>query len=255
MAVRDVLRGSLVRSLAALVAAMHGSACRSASSRPSARVDAEAARPEHAHAHEDHAAGRRHHAFANAHAWTSVFDDPARDAWQHPEDVLRALELTPSMRVADIGAGTGYFAVRLSRAVSEGEVIAIDVEPEMVRYLNERAQREGLANLRAIRGNHAASGLPPASVDRILLVHVWHHLADRVAYARDMAAALAPGGKLLVVEFDPSADRGPPAHLRVAPDELIADLEAVGLAAELSSVPLPDQYILEASAKPRPGNP
>jgi ubiquinone/menaquinone biosynthesis C-methylase UbiE len=175
-----------------------------------------------------------------------VFDDPARDAWQRPGEVLRALELESAMTVADVGAGTGYFAVRLARAVPRGEVIATDIEPDMVRFLNERARREGLTNLRALQGTHSASGLAAGSVDRILVVHVWHHLGDRKAYARDLAAGLRPDGRVFVVDFQPTAHRGPPVETRVAPEAVIAALESAGLSASVSPVVLPDQYIVEA---------
>ncbi len=209
------------------------------------------ATPEHGetarrdHAHGGHDGGGMHHGFADADAWAKVFDDPARDAWQHPEDVLQALELAPAMTVADVGAGTGYFAVRLARAVPAGEVIATDVEPDMVRHLDERARREELGNLRAVHASASASGLAAQSVDRVLVVHVWHHLADRVAYARDLAAALRPGGKVVIVDFTLAARRGPPASHRLAPEAIVADLTAAGLAAKVSPITLPDQYIVE----------
>lgn len=200
--------------------------------------------------HHAHGAGPSHHhqhGFADAGAWATVFDDPARDAWQHPDDVLRAMDLTPAMTVADVGAGTGYFAVRLARAVPEGKVIATDIEPDMVRYLNERAGREHLTNLRALPATHAASGLAAQSVDRIVIVHVWHHLADRVAYARDLSAALRPNGRLFIVDFSLTAQRGPPPNLRMAAETIIAELAAAGWTARVSPVALgPDQYIVEA---------
>jgi ubiquinone/menaquinone biosynthesis C-methylase UbiE len=191
-----------------------------------------------------------HHGFADANEWAKVFDDPGRDAWQRPDEVLRALELGPAMVVADVGAGTGYFAVRLARAVPQGEVIATDVEPDMVRYLGERARREQLGNLRAVRATQAASGLTARSVDRILVVDVWHHLADRVGYARDLGAALRPGGRLLVVDFTLTARRGPPVQHRLPPEAIVADLAAAGLTAKVSAVALPDQYIVEARPAP-----
>lgn len=202
----------------------------------------EAQPPEHAHGSGAHG----HGTYANAEHWAQRFDDPARDTWQRPDEVLRALALTPSMTVADVGAGTGYFAVRLARAVPHGEVIATDVEPDMVRYLEERARREQLPNLRAARAFHDRSGLARESVDAILIVHVWHHLGDRAAYARDLAAALRPGGRLLIVDFSPAAHRGPPMHMRLAPAALIAELAGAGLTANVSPIALPDQYIVEA---------
>jgi arsenite methyltransferase len=222
-------REQMHRLLTAFFAATLGRACSSASTRA-----------------EDHGVVGKHHGFADANAWTNVFDDPARDAWQRPNDVMRALELAPTMIVADVGAGTGYFAVRLARAVPAGEVVATDVEPDMVRFLNERARREQLPNLRAILATRTASGLAARSVDRILVVHVWHHLDGRVEYARHLASALRPGGKLFVVDFSPAARRGPPASMRVLPELLVAELEAAGLTAKVSPVALPDQYIVEA---------
>jgi arsenite methyltransferase len=235
-----------------ILAAALGAGCSSAANRASTPATAEDSRHRaHAsHPHESHVAGGHHHAFAEADAWTKVFDDPARDDWQRPGEVLRAMELEPAMRVADVGAGTGYFSVRLSRAVPQGEVIATDIEPDMVRFLSERARREGLTNLRAIQGTHGASGLAARSVDRILVVHVWHHLGDRNAYVRDLAAALRPGGRVFVVDFRLSAHRGPPAEMRVPPEEVIAALENAGLSARVSPVVLPDQYIVEAHQRP-----
>jgi ubiquinone/menaquinone biosynthesis C-methylase UbiE len=194
--------------------------------------------------------GGAHHGFADADALTRVFDDPARDEWQRPDDVLHALELEPTMIVADVGAGTGYFSVRLARAVPRGDVIATDIEPDMVRFLSERARREGLPNLRALQASTGASGLAASSVDRILVVHVWHHLSGRGEYARELAAALRPGGLLLVVDFSPTAHRGPPASMRVAPETLIKQLEGAGLSVSVSPIAPPDQYIVKACRLP-----
>ena len=82
------------------------------------------------------------HSFGDAERWAHVFDDPQRDAWQKPHEVIQALSLPPQGVVADIGAGTGYFAARLANMLPKGRVYAADVEPDMVRYLAERAKRE-----------------------------------------------------------------------------------------------------------------
>lgn len=191
-----------------------------------------------------HHAGAMHHRFENAEAWAKVFDDPARDAWQRPDDVVAALGLAPSMTVADVGAGTGYFTVRLARAVPRGQVIATDIEPDMVRYLGERARREGLANVRAVLATADQPRLEPGSVDRILVVDVWHHIADRVGYARGLASALRRGGQVAIVDFTMEATHGPPKKHRLLPDAIIADLRAAGLEAALSPLRLPDQYMV-----------
>lgn len=227
------------RMLQAFLAATFGGACT-----PSTRV---AAPPGHdGPEHGRHHGPGTHHGFTDAVAWADVLDAPDREAWQRPEEVLRALELEPTMRVADVGAGTGYFAVRLARAVPAGEVIATDIEPDMVRYLNERARREALPNLRAVESTHAAPGLAAASFDRILVVHVWHHLDERERRARELAAALRPGGRVMIVDFDLAGHRGPPGHMRVPPEVVVAELASAGLRASVSPVALPDQYIVEA---------
>ena len=122
-----------------------------------------------------------HHRFDDAAKWSKVFDDPARDEWQKPADVVTAMKIVPGMTVADVGAGTGYFTVRLARVVPRGWVIATDIEPDMVRYLTERAQREQLPNVKAVLAGATDPKLEPGSVDRVLVVDVWHHLDDRVA--------------------------------------------------------------------------
>jgi ubiquinone/menaquinone biosynthesis C-methylase UbiE len=198
------------------------------------------AAPSPSHDHHDHMP----HRFEHADEWAKQFDDPSRDAWQQPDKVIAALALEPAMTVADVGAGTGYFTVRLARAVSQGEVIATDIEPDMVRYLGERAQREHLTNIRTVLAGADDPKLPPASVDRILVVDVWHHLHDRARYAAGLAQALKPGGKVFVVDFTQEANHGPPKHMRLAPEAIAADLQGAGLTASVDPIQLPDQYIV-----------
>ncbi len=197
-------------------------------------------------AHEQHEQHGHHHGFANAEEWSKVFDDPARDASQRPDEVIRAMELTPNMTVADIGAGTGYFSVRLARAVPQGAVIATDLEPDMVRFLSERARREQLANLQARLGPPRTSGLVAQSVDRVLIVDVWHHLDARVAYARDLGTALKPGGKVFIVDYRLSAKQGPPPNMRLTPEAMMAELESAGFTTRVVLLELEDQYMIEA---------
>jgi SAM-dependent methyltransferase len=184
------------------------------------------------------------HRFAHADEWAARFDAPDRDTWQKPDDVIAALALEPTMIVADIGAGTGYFTVRLARALPRGQVVATDIEPDMVRYLGERARREQLPNVRAQLAGPADPMLAPASVDRVLVVDVWHHVADRKRYAAGLARALRPGGLVAIVDFTAEATRGPPREHRLAPESVIADLRDAGLDASLSATALPEQYIV-----------
>ena len=188
-----------------------------------------------------------HHGFKDAEAWAKVFDDPARDAWQQPDTVLAVLDLHPSTVVADIGAGTGYFSVRIARVVTAGKVIATDIEPDMIHYLTDRAKREGLANLQAVATPPDDPQLAAASVDRMLVVDVWHHLGDRGAYAKKLAAGLRSGGMLAIVDFKLEAEHGPPKELRLAPETIMADLRAAGFVnVEVAPTLLPEQYIVLA---------
>ena len=206
-----------------------------AHSEPSHR--SETAPSHHPHTHR--------HRFEDAAAWSKVFDDPARDAWQRPADVVRAMAITPGMTVADVGAGTGYFEPHLARAVGpSGKVIAVDVEPDMVRWLGERAAREGLANVEAVLGAADDPKLAPRVVDRVLVVDTWHHVEDRRAYAKKLAAALAPGGAVVIVDFTKDSPHGPPPAARLSPEEVRADLAAAGLSPRTIDAGLPYQYVI-----------
>jgi SAM-dependent methyltransferase len=205
----------------------------------------------HADAAGPNAAHRGHahnHRFEDAEAWAKQFDDPSRDAWQRPEAVLDALGLSPDARVADLGAGTGYFAIRLARRVPHGKVLANDVEPDMVRYLGERAAKEGLTNVVPVQGRPDDPALPEA-VDVAFMCNVYHHIEDRPAYFRKLAAQLRPGGRLVVVDFKkdaPDDAPGPPAAMRVARQTLVAELEREGFVlSRVDEALLPHQYVVE----------
>jgi SAM-dependent methyltransferase len=206
--------------------------------------------------HADHLHGGDHaghhgaqplgHRFNDANKWAPIFDDPARDAWQKPDAVVAALALAPGMAVADIGAGTGYFEARLAAGVgATGTVFAVDIEPDMVRYLGERATREKTPSVRPTLGTPEDPGLAPASVDRILVVDTWHHVPARDAYAAKLAAALKPGGYVLVVDFTLETSKGPPRTHRLAATTVVDELAKAGLHASVVDAGLPDQYIVK----------
>lgn len=201
---------------------------------------------QHDHDHEHH---HGHdplvHRFERAEDWTKSFDDPARDAWQKPAEVVQLLALSPGMIVADVGAGTGYFEAHLSRAVGPtGSVLALDLEPDMVRYMKERAAREGLANVspRVVAGDDP--GLSPSSVDRVLIVDTWHHIPERGAYVAKLASGLRPGGFVAIVDFTLEAEHGPPKEHRLAPERVMEELRSGGLKPEIATETLPEQYVV-----------
>jgi SAM-dependent methyltransferase len=183
------------------------------------------------------------HQFGDADKWAKVFDDPARDAWQKPHEVIAALKLTPDAAVADIGSGTGYFAARLAHFVPKGRVYGVDTEPDMVKYLTERATREGLANLVSLAGTPDDARLP-AKVDLILMVDVYHHIAAREKYFRKLQGSLKAGGRIAVIDFREEAAMGPPKRERVPPERVRSELAQAGYALAEEHAFLPNQYFL-----------
>jgi cyclopropane fatty-acyl-phospholipid synthase-like methyltransferase len=185
------------------------------------------------------------HPFTNAAEWSKTFDDPSRDAWQKPQGVIDAMEIAPGMTIADIGAGTGYFEPYLSRAAGpSGKVFALDVEPDMVAHLKDRAAKEQLANVEAKQVAADDPGLAPSAVDRILVVDTWHHIANRVDYAARLAVGLKHGGQVFVVDFTREAQHGPPPEHRVPREEVARTLETAGLVVRNVDAGLPDQYVV-----------
>jgi SAM-dependent methyltransferase len=191
----------------------------------------------------------REHSFSGAEHWAKVFDDPARDAWQKPHEVITALSPAPDWVVADIGSGTGYFSARLAHFVPKGRVYGVDTEPEMVKYLAERAKREGLANLVSIAGSLGDANLP-VKVDLVLMVDVYHHISDREAYFSKLRGSLKTGARLAIIDFRRDAPDGPPKSERIPPAQVQAELARAGFLLSKAHDFLPKQFFLVFAAKP-----
>jgi predicted methyltransferase len=183
------------------------------------------------------------HSFGNADKWAHVFDDPKRDAVQKPHEVIQALALKPDAVVADIGSGTGYFSVRLAHAVPNGKVYGVDVEPDMVKYLAERAKRENLPNVIAVAGTAADPKLPEKA-DLALLVDVYHHVSNRQSYFTTLRGEMKPGARLAIIDFRASSPEGPPKKERISPERVKSELKSAGFAFEQEHGFLPQQYFL-----------
>lgn len=184
-----------------------------------------------------------HHSFSGAEHWARVFDDPERDAWQKPHQVIETLALKPDATVADIGAGTGYFAIRLAHFVPRGKVYAVDIEPDMVKYLADRARREGLDNLAAVAAAPDDARLP-RKVDLVLMVDTYHHIGQRESYFRKLARALKPGGRIAIIDFNARSAIGPPPSARIAAKTVTAEMAAAGYRLLGEHHFLPNQYFL-----------
>jgi ubiquinone/menaquinone biosynthesis C-methylase UbiE len=188
-----------------------------------------------------------HHAFDDIEEWVARFDDPERDGWQKPAQLVQALEIKAGSVLADIGAGTGYFAVHLAAATGpDGLVYAVDVEPAMVEYLKTRAEKEQLPNIRPVLTPADEPGLPATGVDLVLICNTWHHIDDRLNYLKKLGASVRDGGRVVIVDFkEGDLPVGPPADRKLTREAVIAEFKEGGwrLASEIDL--LPYQYTLE----------
>ncbi len=203
------------------------------------------------HQHGHHGQGHDHD-FSDVERFSAIFDDPERDSWQKPDQVVSLMALQPGQTVADIGAGTGYFLSRLSAAVGpEGRVLGLDVEPNMVAHMAQRIASESLTNAEAAVVPTDDPNLEAASVDAILIVDTWHHIGERDAYSAKLFAALAPGGAVYVVDFTQDAPHGPPPEMRLSPLTVAEELASAGFEIQTLEETLPHQYVVRAT-KPAP---
>ena len=190
------------------------------------------------------------HCHRGAAEQSAHLDAPERDEWQRPELVVAAAGLTLGQVVADVGAGTGYFEVHLSQAVgASGKVLALDVNRSLVEHMRRRFHDAGLNNVEARVLRHDDPGLEPGSVDRVLIVDLWHHLHDRVAYGRKLRTALRPEGRLLVIDRGTGSSHAPPVGMRISVETVIGELDAAGFRTRLLPQALPRQFMVEGAVR------
>ena len=183
------------------------------------------------------------HSFSGAEHWAKVFDDPARDSWQRPHEVIQALALAPDSVVADIGAGTGYFTIRIAHMTPAGRVYAVDIEPDMIQQLAVRARRENLQNVTPLLAEPSDPMLP-APVDLALLVDTYHHIGDRVAYFRRLKGHLKPAGEVAIIDFNADSPIGPPRAERLTATNVKKEMAQAGYSLAAEHTFLPNQYFL-----------
>jgi ubiquinone/menaquinone biosynthesis C-methylase UbiE len=202
----------------------------------------------HGHAHANgHAHFDRHRNPAEFEAYLEKLEGPGRAAWQKPDRLVAALGLRPGDVACDVGAGPGYLALRMARAVgAKGAVYAIDVEPRMVEALGRRARGAGIDNVRAILARPGRGALPPRRCHLILIVNAFHHFPDGESYLRRLAGRLAPGGRIVNVDFHrKELPVGPPLEHKVSRSDFLAVAKAAGLAPIRERRFLPYQYFVE----------
>jgi ubiquinone/menaquinone biosynthesis C-methylase UbiE len=178
----------------------------------------------------------------------ALLETPDRDIWQKPDRIMDALGIADGSVVADLGAGGGWFTIRLARRVGpNGIVYAEDINRLMIEATERRVGREGLTNVRTRLGTAENPNLPPDAIDAILIVDTYHEiqLGDPVALLSNAAKALKPQGRIGIVEFrKEGGGPGPPLDERPDPDAIIRDTRAAGLRLLGRETSLPYEYLL-----------
>jgi len=173
-------------------------------------------------------------------------EGPDREAWQKSDAIMDALGIADGSSVADLGAGGGWFTVRLARRVGpRGRVYAEDVQKEMIESMNRRITREGLHNVTIVLGTEENPGLPLKSVDAVLVVNSYAEVLKGVEWLRNVRGALKPNGRIGIVDFRKDGwGPGPPLDERIDEAVVIKDAQAANLRLISKDTPLPFQYLL-----------
>ena len=177
-----------------------------------------------------------------------LLEAPDRDIWQHPDQVMDELAIAEASIVADIGAGAGWFTIRLARRVGpNGIVYAEDVQQEMVAAISRRVTAEGLVNVKTVLGLENDPRVPARALDAALMVDAYHEgdVEDRVSLLRNLGRSLKPDGRIGIIDFKlGGGGPGPPNEERVSPETVIADAAKAGLRLLKQETFLPYQYFL-----------
>ena len=199
------------------------------------------------HSHHPSQGAAHDHRFNDIDQALRMFERAERDTWQKPDEVVKQLQLRTGDVVADIGAGTGYFTRRFAAAVGpRGKALGLDIEATMVTHINSEAQKQGIANLNARQVPPNDPQLGPQSVDVVFICNTYHHMQERVAYARLLTQALKPGGRVVIVDFHKRPlPLGPPVEWKLASEAVTEEFRQAGFQLARSVDILPYQYFLE----------
>ena len=192
-----------------------------------------------------------HRLHQDSNAYIAMLDDPKRDAYQKPHEVITALKLKAGEVIADIGAGSGYFTFRLAHHVGDtGRVYAVDVNPDLIVHLNRRIRDLKLKNVVTILCAPDDPLLADASIDRFFICDTWHHIENHDRYLTLLKKMLKPGGEIVMIDFKKAeTPMGPPMEMRIARADLLREMEVNGFRLEAEHTFLPYQYFLVFKVK------
>ena len=185
-----------------------------------------------------------HHRFDDAEKWAGIFEDPQRDNWQKPHELIHSLGIAADAVITDIGSATGYFPVRFAQVATEGKVYAVDIEKTLVDYLNNRAKKDNISNLISILGKPNDPNIPEKS-DLIFICNTYHHIGDRGDYFENIKQYMQPSGRLVIVDFKKGdLPVGPPDEHKLPSGTVTQELEDAGYRQISHALELPYQYLL-----------
>lgn len=178
--------------------------------------------------------------------YIASLEEPGRAEWQKPDDVIKALKLSPGETLCDVGSGPGYFALRAARRLeTAGWVFAEDVEASMIDALRDRVSQARLSNVTPILGLPDDPLLPKAACDVILIVNTYHHFPNGPAFLRRLAKSLKVAGRLVNIDFHKrETPQGPILARRVAKEAFLADAQRASFKLVAEEKFLPYQYFL-----------
>ncbi|WP_461076094.1 class I SAM-dependent methyltransferase [Spirosoma flavus] len=179
------------------------------------------------------------------HLGASWLERPEREQEERTDLLLKALDLKPTDVVADIGAGTGFFTFQMAPEVPKGKVLAVDIQPEMITYLNEGKAKRNITNVVPVLGTESDPKLPANSVDLAIMIDAYHEFSYPREMTAHIASALKPGGRIVLVEYraeDPSVPIKPLHKLSVA--QATKEMKAAGLRLLKTDNRLPQQHIM-----------
>jgi ubiquinone/menaquinone biosynthesis C-methylase UbiE len=175
--------------------------------------------------------------------YIAEMEEPERAKWQKPDEVVAALGMKPPQVACDIGAGPGYFSLRLAKVA--GQVFAVDVEPKMLEVLRKRIEAAGTKNVTPVLALPGDALLPASACDVVLIVDTYHHFPDGPAYLRALTKALRPGGRIVNIDFQKrELPLGPKLEHKVSREDFLKDAKAAGLKLAAEHDFLPYQYFL-----------
>jgi arsenite methyltransferase len=192
-----------------------------------------------------------HRLHQDSKAYIAHLEDPKRDAYQKPQDVVKTLNLKEGEVIADIGAGSGYFTIRLAQPVgATGRVYAVDVSPDMIVHLNRRIRDLNLRNVVTILAAPDDPLLADGAVDCFFICDTWHHINGHAKYLALLKRMLKPGGRVIMIDFKKAKTPvGPPMEMRIDRDDLVREMEANGFQLAAEHTFLEYQYFLVFKVK------